>query len=82
MNLNRCGYILLLGLCDGDHLIAQAVRDVLAGERSEREAAADARIARTTLRRLVARSRATMARMMTEGGVRAAELTEHDHVAA
>jgi transposase len=73
--LSTEGRMLLLGLCDGDKAVAEAVRACICGDMTEREAAAEVNIAKTTFRRMCERVREGLARVI-ESGTPASALLE------
>lgn len=74
--ISGLAWMLLLGQADGDAGLAEATRDLLLERCSERDAAARAGLARSTMRRHAARARAMLARCLEDGHVNAEDLVE------
>lgn len=65
--LSKEGRALLLGLCNGNKAVAEAVRACMCGDMTDREASASVGIARSTFQRMVEKTRKGLARVIESG---------------
>lgn len=72
--LSRCGQVLMLGLCEGDARLCEAVRAYMAGSIDERKAGRECSMAPSTFRRFAENVRTKLARLLNSGAVEIGEL--------